>query len=528
MTVATQGARESPLREGWQASRVHLGALPRPSVFGAFDCELAVDRKFTRRQLARIGASAIGASATVASSDARPDHGAAAEREAPRTFPAGFLWGTATAAYQIEGAVNEDGRGPSIWDTFTHTPGKVHNSENGDVATDHYHRYRGDVRSMKALAASAYRFSISWPRVFPQGTGAPNPKGLDFYDRLLDELVANGIAPFPTLYHWDLPQALQDRGGWETRDTAEAFAGYAGYVAGKLSDRARHFFTLNECAAFVELGHATGVFAPGLKLPPGRLNQVRHHALLAHGLAVQAIRARSRGGTQTGPAENVRCVPVIETPEHIAAAELATRELNAPYLTAIMEGRYRDYFLATAGADAPKVAAEDMNVISAPIDFVGLNVYLPGHYVRASDAHPGFVSVPFPAKYPTMNSSWLKIGPEALYWGPRNVAKVWNASDIYITENGCSATDVPATDGIVHDTDRIMFLRNYLTQLQRATSEGVPVRGYFHWSLMDNFEWADGFGTRFGLLYVDYATQQRTPKLSASFYREVAARNRLA
>ena len=484
--------------------------------------------RFTRRQLATVGASALGASATAVPSGARARDGAVAGREASRAFPAGFLWGTATAAYQIEGAVSEDGRGPSIWDTFTHTPGKILNDDNGDVADDHYHQYQDDVRSMKALGATAYRFSISWPRIFPQGTGAPNPKGLGFYDRLLDNLLANAIAPFPTLYHWDLPQALQDRGGWEARDTAEAFADYAGYVAEKLSDRARHFFTLNECATFIELGHATGVFAPGLKLPRGRLNQVRHHALLAHGLAVQAIRARARAGTQIGPAENVSvCVPVIETLEHIAAAELATRELNAPYLTAIMEGRYRESFLAAAGADAPKVADEDMNAISTPIDFVGINVYLPGSYVSASDAAPGFVSVPFPAKYPTMNSSWLKIGPEALYWGPRNVAKVWNVSDIYITENGCSATDVPTADGLVYDTDRIMFLRSYLTQLQRATSEGVPVRGYFHWSLMDNFEWAEGFGTRFGLLYVDYATQKRTAKLSASFYREVAARNRL-
>src|SRR5215471_8457825 len=486
--------------------------------------------RLTRRQLAVVGTSALGASATAAPLGARAGEGAAAaaDGEASRAFPAGFLWGTATAAYQIEGAVSEDGRGPSIWDTFTHTPGRIRNGDNGDVADNHYHRFRDDVQSMKSLATAAYRFSISWPRIFPQGTGAPNPKGLDFYDRLLDNLVANGIAPFPTLYHWDLPQALQDRGGWERRDTAEAFAAYAGYVAEKLSDRARHFFTLNECAVFVELGHGNGVFAPGLKLPPGRLNQVRHHALLAHGLAVQAIRARSRAGTLTGPAENISvCVPVIETPEHIAAAELATRELNAPYLTAIMEGRYRDPFLAAAGEDAPKVAAGDMNVIATPVDFVSINVYLPGSYISASDAAPGFVSVPFPAKHPTMNSSWLKIGPEALYWGPRNVAKVWNVSDIYITENGCSATDVPAADGRVYDTDRIMFLRSYLTQLQRATAEGVPVRGYFHWSLMDNFEWVDGFGTRFGLLYVDYATQQRTPKLSASFCREVAARNRL-
>jgi len=326
--------------------------------------------RFTRRELAMVGASTLRASETAVPFAARPAENAADAPKDPRAFPAGFFWGTATAAYQIEGAVAEDGRGPSIWDTFTHTPGKIRNDENGDVADDHYRRYRADVQSMKALAARAYRFSISWPRIFPHGTGAPNSKGLDFYDRLLDELVANGIAPFPTLYHWDLPQALQDRGGWENRDTAEAFAHYAGYVAEKLSDRARHFFTLNECWTFVELGHATGVFAPGLKLPPDRLNQLRHHVLLAHGLAVRAIRARSRTGTQIGPAENVSvCVPVVETPEHIAAAELATRELNAPYLTAMMEGSYRESFLVAAGVDAPKVAAGDMGVISTPVDW---------------------------------------------------------------------------------------------------------------------------------------------------------------
>jgi beta-glucosidase len=484
--------------------------------------------RFTRRDLAKVAsAGALGASAAV-SAGAQPSEDTAARRESSRAFPKGFLWGTATAAYQIEGAVNADGRGPSIWDTFAHAPGKVSNNDTGDVAADHYHRYKDDVRSMKALGMAAYRFSIAWPRIFPQGTGAPNPKGLDFYDRLLDELIANGIAPFATLYHWDLPQALQDRGGWESRDTAKAFADYAGHVADKLSDRVQRFFTLNECAAFVELGHGSGVHAPGLKLPPGRLNQVRHHALLAHGLAVQAIRARGRAGTQVGPAENISvCIPAIETSENIRAAELATRELNAPYLTAIMEGRYLDSFLASAGADAPKVGAQDMQAIGSPVDFVGLNIYGPVAYVRTSDAAVGFVSLPFPAKYPMMNSSWLRIGPEALYFGPRNVAKVWNVQDIYITENGCSATDVPAADGVVYDTDRIMFLRNYLTHLQRATAEGVPVRGYFHWSLMDNFEWADGYGTRFGLLHVDYATQRRTPKLSASFYREVAARNQV-
>src|SRR6516164_7374832 len=264
--------------------------------------------QFTRRQLAMVGASALGASATAAPSGARPGDAAAATR----AFPAGFLWGTATAAYQIEGAVSEDGRGPSIWDTFTHTPGKIRNDDNGDVADDHYHRYRDDVQSMKALAATAYRFSISWPRIFPQGTGAPNPKGLDFYSRLVDELLANGIAPFATLYHWDLPQALQDRwGGWESRDTAKAFADYASYIAEKLRGRIRHFFTINEFTTFVELGYANGLFAPGLKLPPARLNQLRHNTVLAHGLAVQAIRARAQPGTLVGLAENMSAgVPV--------------------------------------------------------------------------------------------------------------------------------------------------------------------------------------------------------------------------
>ncbi len=330
--------------------------------------------RLTRRDLAKVaGAGALGVAAPAG---AQPSEGALPQRESTRGFPKGFLWGTATAAYQIEGAVNADGRGPSIWDTFAHTPGKTHNNDTGDVADDHYHRYRDDIQSMKALGMAAYRFSIAWPRIFPQGTGAPNPKGLDFYNRLVDELIANGIEPFATLYHWDLPQALQDRGGWETRDTASAFADYAGHVADKLSDRVKHFFTLNECAAFVELGHGSGVHAPGLKLPPGRLNQARHHVLLAHGLAVQAIRARSRAGTQVGPAENISvAIPAIETPEHIRAAELATRELNAPYLTAMLEGRYLDSFLASAGADAPKVEAQDMQAIGSPVDFVGINIY---------------------------------------------------------------------------------------------------------------------------------------------------------
>jgi beta-glucosidase len=486
--------------------------------------------EMTRRNVAMVGGSAVvGVLGTAAAtSEVRAQSSGIAPATA-RRFPDGFLWGTATAAYQVEGAWNEDGKGESIWDRFAHTPGKIKNDDTGDVADDHYHRYKEDVQLMKALGSNAYRFSISWPRVFPDGTGAPNPKGLDFYSRLLDALSANGIAPYATLYHWDLPQALQDRwGGWESRDTTKAFADYAGYVAGKLSDRVRHFITINEFTSFVELGHRTGLFAPGLRLPAARLNQARHHAVLAHGLAVQAIRENAAPGTQVGLAENITSgVPVIETAEHIAAAEHFTREANAGYLTVVLEGRYTDAFLAAAGADAPKSTAEDLKIISSPLDFVGINVYVP-NYVRAVTAAPGYQLLPYSKSHPRMASPWHVIGPEALYWAPRHLVKLWGVRDIYITENGCGAADDPALDGAVYDTDRIMFLRSYLTQLHRATSEGVPVRGYFHWSLMDNFEWSAGLGTRFGLIRVDYATLKRTPKLSAAFFRTIVAKNQVA
>lgn len=442
-------------------------------------------------------------------------------------FPAGFLWGTATSAYQIEGAVNEDGRGPSIWDRFVRIPGKIADHSNADVADDHYHLYKQDVQLMKALGTKAYRFSIAWPRVFPEGSGAPNPKGLDFYNRLLDELLNNGITPFATLYHWDLPVALQDRfGGWQSRDTSKAFADYAAYVAEHLGDRIGHFFTINECSRFVNLGYGFGIDAPGLKLSAAELNQVRHHVALGHGLAVQAIRAHGKAGTKVGPAENVvTCIPAIATPENVRAAEAATRELNAGYITVMLEGHYTEAFLAQAGKDAPKYTADDLRVISSPIDFVGLNVYRPDHYVVAADDERGYSVLPFPASFPHMYSSWLRFGPEAIYWAPRHVAKLWNVKSIYITENGTSAADERDAKGNVYDLDRVMYLRAYLTELQRATSEGIPVAGYFHWSLMDNFEWVDGFQTRFGLYRVDFATQQRSPKLSASFYRETIRQN---
>jgi beta-glucosidase len=484
--------------------------------------------RFSRRTFARLFGAATIAPAALTNLSTSASAQPAAATPTARHFPQGFLWGSATASYQVEGAVNEDGRGPSIWDTFSHTAGKTNNGDTGDVADDHYHRYKEDVQLMKALGLKTYRFSVAWPRVFPQGTGTPNPKGLDFYNRLVDELLANNIQPFCTLFHWDLPQALEDKGGWQSRDTSEAFAVYAGHVAEHLSDRVKHFMTMNEMSSFVDIGYRDGRHAPGLKLPPAGVNQVRHHAVLAHGLAVQAIRAHAKPGIKVGLAENANAsVPVVETPEHIAAAAKAYRETNAGYLTVVMEGKYTDAYLAHHGADAPKFTAADMKAIGSPLDFVGLNLYTPS-YVRADDSPAGFAVVRPPASYPHMMSPWLHVGPEALYWSPKLAAQIWNLKEIYITENGASSTDVLTPDGHVYDTDRVMYLRNYLTQLHRAVSEGVPVRGYFCWSLMDNYEWADGYAYRFGIHYVDFKTQKRTPKLSAHFYKEVIARNGLA
>jgi beta-glucosidase len=486
-----------------------------------------LNNRFSRRTFGHLFGSALLAPTALATL-AKPASGqVGAPPPASRSFPKGFLWGSATASYQVEGAVHEDGRGPSIWDVFSHLPGKTNNGDTGDVADDHFHRYKEDVQLMKALGLQTYRFSVAWSRVFPDGTGTPNPRGLDFYNRMLDELLAAGIQPFCTLYHWDLPQALEDKGGWQSRDTAEAFGRYAGYVAEHLSDRVKHFMTLNEMRSFVDIGYGSGRHAPGLQLPPAGVNQVRHHALLAHGLGVQAIRAHAKPGVRVGLAENAdACVPLIESSEHIAAATKAMRETNAGYLTAIMEGRYTDAFLHNAGADAPKFSNAEMAVIGSPLDFVGINVYT-ATYVRADSSPVGFAVVPSPKSYPHMMSSWLHVGPEALYWGPKLAAQIWDIKEIYITENGASSSDVVASDGNIYDSDRIMYLRNYLTQLHRGVSEGVPVRGYFCWSLMDNYEWADGYAYRFGIHYVDFATQKRTPKMSAHFYREVIARNAL-
>jgi beta-glucosidase len=488
----------------------------------------------TRRELG--AAAAIGAANTVLPAAAQESRDAAAGRSAPPQFPQGFVWGVATSAHQIEGSPEADGKGKSIWDVYSHIPGKIRNGDTGDVANEHYRRYRDDVAMMKEMGAKAYRFSISWPRIFPEGAGAPNPKGLDFYNRLVDELRAAGIEPYPTLYHWDLPQALQDRyGGWQSRETAKAFGDYSGHVAKALSDRVRHFFTVNELSIFVELGHrgidtmADGKplrieHAPGLRLPPQALNQVRHHAVLGHGLAVQAIRASGRPGIKVGLAENASiAVPVIENAEHIKAAEAATRDQNAPYLGVILEGGYGDGYLAAAGKDAPVFTNEDLRIISSPLDFVGINLYRPSTYVTV--AEQGYRIVPENASHPKMAAPWQLLGPEVLYWGPRLLHSIWNVKEIFIAENGCAASDEVAADGSVSDTDRIMYLRNAMMQLQRATAEGVPVKGNFMWSAMDNFEWADGYARRFGLVHVDFKTQKRIPKLSAGWFREAAAHN---
>jgi beta-glucosidase len=342
----------------------------------------------------------------------------------------------------------------------------------------------------------------------------------------VDELLAHGIEPYATLYHWDLPQSLEDRvGGWRSSDTSKAFGDYAGYIAQHLTDRVKNIFTVNEVTRFVNFGYGWAIDAPGLKLPQAEVNQVRHHVALAHGLAVQAIRAKGRAGTRVGPAENIAaCVPAIDTPENIRAAEIATRELNAGFLGVVLEGKYTDGFLEYNGADAPKFTAEELKIISSPNDFIGLNIYAPQFYITAGGKKP-FNVLPFPNSFPHMNSEWLRIGPETIYWVPRIAAKIWNIENIYISENGTSSTDDLAPDGKVYDLDRIMYLRNYLTQLQRATAEGVPVRGYFLWSLMDNFEWIFGFEKRFGLYHVDFDTLVRVPKLSVSFYRDVIERN---
>jgi beta-glucosidase len=485
-------------------------------------------QKMSRRSFTRLlGTSAAAVSLVDVFPETAVAQATSSGATMERNFPTGFLWGSATASYQVEGAVNEGGRGPTVWDTFAHTAGKTHAGDTGDIADDFYHRYPEDVKLMRDLGLKTCRFSIAWSRIFPAGVGAANQAGIDFYRKLTETLLSNGIEPYATLYHWDLPQPLQDKGGWENRDTAKAFGDYAGFITGKLQDTVKHYMTTNEISSFTELGYGSGRHAPGLQVGPKRLAQLTHYAVLGHGMAVRAIRA-SASNVQIGLAENPRAtVPVIETPEHIAAAHTAMREENAQHLGVILSGKYTDQYLKRLGADAPQFTPEDLAIISSPLDFVGANIYTPT-YVRAADNEVGYVNVQVPSSYPHMLSPWLTVGPEALYWGPKLIYDNWHPKALFITENGCSSYDQVAPDGQVYDTDRVMYLRNYLSNLHRAVLEGVPVKGYFLWSLLDNYEWADGYDKRFGITYVDFRTQKRIPKLSAHFYKQVIANNRVA
>ncbi len=420
-----------------------------------------------------------------------------------------FQWGVATAAYQIEGAAAEAGRGPSIWDTFSHTLGKTQNGDTGDVACDHYHRWQEDVDHIASLEVDAYRFSIAWPRVQPLGSGAWNPAGLDFYDRLVDGLLAKGIQPHVTLYHWDLPQALQDRGGWAARDTAQRFAEYAAVMGRRLGDRLATLATHNEPWCTAVLGHGTGKFAPGYA-DMALAAQVSHHLLVSHGLAMAALRA-----------ESVRCplgivlnhssvTPATDSPADQALARTEYAQFVRWFMDPIFRGRYP---VDPGIQHYPKMAEGDMALIQAPLDFLGVNFYA---RIWASTAVP---PVPAPRVLGVTDMGW-EIYPQGLYDLLTGLHAQYKLPPVYITENGMAHADV-LTDGQVDDEPRIDYVRRHLDVLAAAREQGVDLRGYFYWSLMDNYEWDSGYAKRFGLLHVDYNTQKRTPKRSAHWYREV-------
>lgn len=443
----------------------------------------------------------------------------------PLKFPKNFVWGFAAAAPQIEGAAFTDGKGPSIWDTFARQPGKVKNGDNLDVACDHYHLYKKDFALMAKLGAKHYRLSLAWPRVFPTGRGAVNRKGVDFYQRLIDSMLSHGLTPWVTMFHWDLPQALEDDfGGWRDRRTADAFATYADTIVKAYGDRVKHWITLNEIICFTHMGYGNGQKAPGLRLPEQVVNQTYHTALLAHGHGVRAVREYGGKGAQVGITDNsTGTIPLSETPADIEAARRVFISNNTRVLEPIFRGRYEPAYLRAAGANAPKVEPGDLEHISRPTDFLGLNVYW-ADFVRAGKGGKP-EQVPFPASYPAADASWLRHTPQALYWTPRFVAEIYGVKSIYITENGAGYKDPDTVHGEVSDLHRRDYLRNYLRELQRATRDGVPVKGYFLWSFMDNYEWEDGYDMRFGVVHCDFKTLKRTPKLSARWYSKVMAAN---
>lgn len=454
-------------------------------------------------------------------------------------FPAGFTWGAATAAYQIEGAAAAGGRGPSVWDTFSHTPGKVRGGDTGDIACDSYNRYAEDADLIKSLGLSAYRFSISWPRILPAGEGgksAVNQAGLDYYKRLLDALAERGISPAVTLFHWDTPQALQDKGGWASRDTALRFAEYASIVGEALGDRVPSWITLNEPQVVAHNGHRTGVHAPGLT-DNATAVAVTHHLLLGHGLAAGALRAATPAGTGVGITLSLTPVRLgPHAPEDVQhAARVIDASLNGLFLDPLLYGRYPEHAPADVLPPAGLVRDGDLEAVNAPLDFLGVNYYRPVHLRRGDPARPlrgekaalpgldGIVQFD-PAELEHTTMGWL-IDPEGLYELLLRLSKDAPGLPLVITENGRAAEDYAGTDGVVNDLERIKFLHQHLHAAARAVRDGANLVGYYVWSLLDNFEWAHGYQKRFGIVYVDFATRNRVPKASAGFYARVARAN---
>jgi len=443
------------------------------------------------------------------------------------TFPKTFTWGVAASSYQIEGAVHEDGKGPSVWDVFCQKAGNIWSSQSGGIACDHYHRYKEDVSLMKQIGLHAYRLSVSWPRVIPEGIGALNPKGLEFYDKLIDELLSAGISPYVTLFHWDYPYELHRRGGWLNRDSSDWFSEYVKVVVNRLSDRVKYWITLNEPQCFIGLGHQFGFHAPGDKLEFAQVLTAAHNALLAHGKAVQAIRTYSKVESQISFAPvGIVNIPATENSEDVEAARQAMFSVtekncwnNTWWADPVFFGRYPEDGLALFGTNAPRIEDKDMKTICQPLDFFAVNIYF-GQPTRASKEGQS-EAIQLPVGYAMTAFRW-SVSPEALYWGPRFFWERYKLP-IIITENGMANVDWVSLDGKVHDPQRIDFLHRYLLELQKACRDGVKVGGYFQWSVLDNFEWTEGYKERFGLIYVDYPTQKRILKDSAYWYREVIA-----
>ena len=441
------------------------------------------------------------------------------------SFPSGYVWGAATAAYQIEGAWDEDGKGESIWDRFCHTPGNIANGDTGDVACDHYHRWRTDVGLMRQLGLKAYRFSIAWPRVLPEGRGRVNPTGLDFYSRLVDALLEAAIEPYVTLYHWDLPQALQDQGGWPARLTAEAFVEYADLVTRRLGDRVKHWMTLNEPFVSAFVGHLHGRHAPGHS-DLGEALAAAHHLLLAHGWAVPVVRSNVREA-EAGIVLNLGGqVPASPSVADRAAASREDGVLNRWFLDPISARGYPADIVAHYGHPMEFVRAGDLESIAVPLDFLGVNYYA-RTIVRSREVAEANNAPRVVRAQPKRTAMGWEVYPEGLYDLLGRLHFDYRFPALYVTENGAAYPDKIGPDGTVEDPDRRSYLEEHFKAAARAIAAGVPLRGYFVWSLLDNFEWGRGYSKRFGLVYVDYPTQRRVLKNSAHWYKRVIAANQV-